>query len=61
MWDTSRILPPIDNEKQIIFLIKKLSNDKKYYDRYNNLNKKIKSFILSNEFKSNKKIYDILK
>ena len=60
-WDTSRILPPANSEKQIIFLIKKLSNDKKYYDKYLNLNKKIKSFILSNELKSNKKIYDILK
>ena len=61
MWDTSKILPQTNSEKQIIFLIKKLSNDKKYYDKYLNLNKKIKSFILSNELKSNKRIYDILK
>jgi hypothetical protein len=61
MWDTSRILPSVNSKKKMIFLIKKLSNDKKYYDKYNNLNKKIKSFILSNELKSNKQIYDILK
>ena len=61
LWDTSKILNSVNNEKQIIFLIDKLIKDKKYYNKYLNLNKKIKNFILSNESKATKKIYEILK
>ena len=61
MWNTSRKLSSANNEKEIISLIKKLSNNKKIYNKYLNLNKKMKKFILSNELRSNKKIYEILK
>lgn len=61
VWDTSKILNSVNNEKQIIFLIDKLIKDKKFYNVYLNLNKKIKNFILSNELKATKKIYEILK
>jgi hypothetical protein len=61
MWDTSKTLTSVNNEKQIFFLIKKLSSDKKFYNKYFNLNKKMKKYILSNELKANKKIYEILK
>ena len=61
MWDTSKTLTSVNNEEQIFFLIKKLSSDKKFYNKYFNLNKKMKKYILSNELKANKKIYEILK
>ena len=61
MWNTSNKLSSVNNEKEIISLIEKLSNNKVIYNRYLNLNKKMKKFILSNELRSNKKIYEILK
>jgi len=38
-----------------------LVNDKKYYNKYLNSNKKVKKYILSNELRSNEKIFNILK
>lgn len=61
MWNTSKILTLADNEKKIIILIKRLINDKKYYAKYCERNRKIKNYILSHELTANKKIYEILK
>lgn len=61
MWDTSKILESAYNEKKIRILIKKLCHNKNQYNKYLNLNKKMKSYILAHELKSNKLIYEILK
>ena len=61
MWNSSKKIISACNEKQIVFCINKLVNDRKYYYKYLNSHKKLKKYILSNELKANKKIYEILK